>query len=282
MANAVAAPPRTFIGTVFAVCTPERIDETRAALHSLRDRSALRTLVVSLGEASEPPIHDEDGATVIEGLTPRYLNNVVAARRLSSLPAAAWWRVGKDTDRGILRDLAPLVDRVILDSIDPTEDWRATVGLFDLTAFGDLRWTRLTRWRSLMAQFFDVPAVRADAGSFEALEIEAPDEQAARLFAAWLTARLPAGAHLRVSIRPSGGGQALTLVRLSSPRNRLEIGVTSNGTCVKTSIEGGPAPATRTVSLGDQSLAAQLEGELRVRARDPRFEEALRLVERPV
>ena len=34
---------------------------------------------------------------------------------------------------------------------------------FERAAFSDLRWTRLTRWRALMAQFFDLPEVQAAA-----------------------------------------------------------------------------------------------------------------------
>jgi len=37
----------------------------------------------------------------------------------------------------------------------------AVGGLSQMTAVSDVRWARLTRWRSLVAQFFDVPDVRA-------------------------------------------------------------------------------------------------------------------------
>ena len=282
MADLVTTPVRSFIGTVVAVSTPERMKETRAAVARLQERAAIRWLVVSLGDEREPAIRDEDGATLIERLTPRYLNNVVASRRLSSLPAAAWWRGSEGTDRSVLRGLAPLVDRIVLDSADPSDDWRIAVDLFDETAFGDLRWTRLTRWRNLLAQFFDVPAIRAAAGSLTQLEIEAPDRESAALYAAWLVARLPSGPGLKVSVLPGAGTHPLTAVRLSGGGCRLELRVTPNGTCVRTTAEGGGVPSARTVSLGDQSLAAQLERELRVRARDPRFEEALRLAARSI
>ena len=46
-------------------------------------------------------------------LAPRYLNNAVAALRLSSLPALVWWRGGS---LDALDDLADLADRLVLDT----------------------------------------------------------------------------------------------------------------------------------------------------------------------
>ena len=275
MANALTAPPRTYTATIVAICPAARSDETKSTLRALHTRTGVRPIVVTLGESAEPPLNEDDGgAIVIDGLTPRYLNNVVAARRLSSLPAIAWWRGGDPT---VLDGLAALVDRLVMDSIDPRQDWAAAVPLLEVTAFSDLRWTRLTRWRNLMSQFFDVPVIRATAEEFSRLEVIAGDAWVAQLFAGWLTARLPRGPKLEVVTKNVSGPHALVSATLSGPVHRLELQLTSNGTCVHASIDGGSlATAARTVSLGDQSPSSLLEEELRIRARDAGFEQALR------
>ena len=274
MANALTAPARTYTATIVAICPADRTDDTKSALRALHTRTGVRPIVVKLGDSAEPPLHEEDGAIVIDGLTPRYLNNVVAARRLSSLPAVAWWRGG---DPSVLGGLAALVDRLVMDSIDPRQDWAAALPLLDVTAFADLRWTRLTRWRNLMAQFFDVAAIRAAAEGFSRLEVVAGDSWVAQLFAGWLSARLPGGPRLDVSTRNASGPHALVSAVLSGPAHRLELQLTANGTCVHSAIDGGSLPtAARTVSLGDQSPSSLLEEELRIRARDTAFEQALR------
>lgn len=272
MANAVSEAVRTRTATIVAVTPPDRLPETRDTLRKLSHRAGVRPIVVTLGDMAQPPTVEEDGATIIEGLTPRYLNNLVAARRLSSLPAVAWWRGG---DADVLDDLAPIVDKLVLDSLDPAPEWRRAAPLLDATTFGDIRWTRLTPWRSMTAQFFDVPDVRAAAHTFDRLEISADDPHAARLFAGWLTSALPNGRRLDVSV--TGGPAPLSAAALVGADHRLELRLTPRATCVSTSIRrASHATDTRTVSLGDQSLAALLEQELRIRARDTAFEHALR------
>ena len=96
-------------------------------------------------------------------LKPQYVDNAVAALRLSSLPTLVWFRGGS---QDLLGELAQLADRVVLDEIDPLASWKQSLTLLDRTAFSDLRWARLTRWRTLMAHFFDIPRVRHVARSF--------------------------------------------------------------------------------------------------------------------
>ena len=273
MANPVAGLARTFTASIVAICRPAQLDETRDTLKALHARS-VRPILITLGDKTQPPFREVEEAILIEGLTPRYLNNVVASRRLSSLPAIAWWR---GSNHEVLEGLAPLVDRLVLDSDDPVPDWRAAAPLVETTSLGDLRWTRLTRWRNLMAQFFDVPGVRDAAADLTRLEITAADEHVARLFAGWLISRLPAGRSMDVNITREPGVRSLSAVTLTSAKHRLELRLTAAGTCVQSCVEGeGASASTRTVSLGDQSLAALLEEEMRIRARDAGFEDALR------
>ena len=97
-----------------------------------------------------------ENAIAIAGLAPRYLNNAVAALRLSSLPAVVWWRGGSIE---ALDGLANLADRLVLDTVDPDAAWARADTLFERTALTDLRWTALTRWRAALAHLFDLPQV---------------------------------------------------------------------------------------------------------------------------
>lgn len=272
MANVVTAP-RTLTATVVAVSTGRRMSETSAALAALRARSAVRTILISLGANPQPQITSEADSISIEELVPQYLNNAVASLRLSSLPSIAWWR---GDDIGALPELADLVDRLVLDSEDPREAWSAVAGIAELTAISDLRWTGLTRWRNLMAQFFDVPDVRGHIGSFTGLEITGTDQHTARLFAGWMKRCLPQGNTLAISISGADSDARLQFVSLSGPSHRLSLQLTGHGSCIETSIKaGGRTIASRLVPLGEQAPEALMAEELRVRARDLAFEQAL-------
>jgi glucose-6-phosphate dehydrogenase assembly protein OpcA len=260
--------------TIVAVCTAERIAETSAALASLRQRSAVRTILISVGDDPQPPIDAQHDVITICQIVPRYLNNAVASLRLSSLPSIAWWRGG---EVALLPDLAALVDRLVLDAPDPREAWTVVPQLAPLTMVGDLRWTALTRWRNLMAQFFDVPGVRESIGSFSKLEIRAGDLYAARLFAGWMTARLPEGETLATEVSNAPAGAGMQSVRLSGPKHRLSLTLATGHVCIETSIEAsGRSVMSRFVPLGTQTPAALMAEEMRVSARDIAFEEALR------
>lgn len=273
MANVVTAP-NTQTATIVAVCTAERIADTSTELATLRDRSAVRTILISLGDDPQPPIEAHNNVVTIQQIVPRYLNNAVASLRLSSLPSIAWWRGG---EVALLPDLAALVDRLVLDALDPREAWTVVPQLTSTTMVGDLRWTALTRWRNLMAQFFDVPEIHQSIGSFSRLDISAGDLYAARLFAGWMTARLPEGGTLATDISSAPRGAAIQSVVLSGSRHRLSLRLGAGSTCIETSIEAsGRSVMSRLVPLGGQTPEALLAEELRVSARDLAFEEALR------
>ena len=68
--------------------------------------------------------------------------------------------VARRTRPSVLDNLVQLADRLVLDADPPDECWRARRDCFERTALTDLRWTRLTRWRALLAHFFDLPEVR--------------------------------------------------------------------------------------------------------------------------
>ena len=268
-----AATLRAESFTLVAIAAGSALDDVHAAVEALVRTSGVRPIVVTLGDNPEPVLTHRDRTAVLEGLLPRYLNNAVAALRLSSLPAVAWWR--EPSTEG-LAELGELVDRVVLDVENPSAVWAMVPQLSTRTAVSDLRWTRLTRWRDLFAQFFDMPEVRDRAGEFTRLEISAIDRASALLFAGWVVSRLPGGDRLEVSIAPDGTPVPTRSLQLTSEGITLSLRLLPSDACVETIVSlPGAAPASRVVAIGDQGLAALMGQELRVRTRDKSFEDAV-------
>lgn len=272
-------PGRALTATIVVIGPLVRLAAAAEALEALT--TGVRTILISCGDSVSPSVRVSERAVAIEGLRRDYLNNAVAALRLSSLPTLVWWRGGaSDT----LEGLAELADRLVLDAADPVPVWAQAEALFEKTAVSDLRWTRLTRWRALMAHFFDIPEVRAARSGFSRLQIRGSDPPMARLFAGWLSSSLGwtatgPGTAAKVSIElvpDAEGGAPISIVRLGEGEQELSLSLASSGTCVETAMRvAGHAEASRIVSLGNQGLASLIGEELRIRSRDPAFERAL-------
>jgi len=124
---------------------------------------------------------------------------------VSDLPTFLWWRATIDNQK-VFNSLLHASDRLIIDSVEfqePLKELLAVRQLFQQefeTELGisDLNWARLTSWRGLLADFYDVPDYRAALDSIDRLVIDyvAPDtnENAiapqALLMAGWLASRL--------------------------------------------------------------------------------------------
>lgn len=114
----------------------------------------------------------------------------------ADLPFVLWWTDDPRHDESLFRDLAGECSRLILDLPDPGTDPAALrLGLDPkLGAHSrDTAWFGLTRWRELVAQFFDPPCSRPGTlARIDSLRIEAvasSTERPPRL-ALWLTAWL--------------------------------------------------------------------------------------------
>jgi glucose-6-phosphate dehydrogenase assembly protein OpcA len=271
--NPRRADARALTATIVVVSPDERLAEATEALEAVGDRTGVRAILISVGESKQPKARLVGNAVALPGLVPAYVNNAVAALRLSSLPTVVWWRGGACE---ILDDLAGLADHVVLDAPDPIEGWKRAVKLFDRAAFSDLRWTRLTRWRTLLAQFFDMPEVQHAAAGFHRLEIRTKDAAVAGLFAGWLRTTLHLARPLELQISPSSGQALIELISFGDREQQLTLHVAGRGGCVTTTaaVEGNQEHR-RTVSLADERLLTLISEELRIRARDRAFEAAL-------
>jgi len=263
---------RAGMGTLVLAGSAERLVEAAAAVVELKD-IGVRTVLISYGDNPEPTVRVSHHAVALEGLRPEYLNNAVAALRLSSLPTLVWWRGGTTST---LEGLAALADRLVLDAPDPTDAWAHVAALADKTAVSDLRWARLTRWRALMAHFFDLPDVLAAASRLRSLHVEGSDRYTAKLFAGWIASALRWPRGQSYDFREKPGGAPIEAVALGDGSQELTLRLASARGCVETAARvSGADMASRTVSIGDQGLAALIGEELRIRARDLAFERAV-------
>src|SRR4029079_88235 len=97
--------------TVVVVGEPDRMAEAAEALGLLSEAAGVRTILISEGQETAAAARVTAHAIGIAGLAPRFLNNAVAALRLSSLPTAVWWRGGPAE---ALQEIAHLADRLRL------------------------------------------------------------------------------------------------------------------------------------------------------------------------
>jgi glucose-6-phosphate dehydrogenase assembly protein OpcA len=179
----VSSPARAKSATVVVVGSSARLIEAAGVLSGEGDSGAVMVVLIATESQPAPAVESQPDVISIGGLRPEYVNNAIAGVRLSSLPTLVWWRGGRPE---ALDGVGTLADRVVLDAEEPELLWRRLPSLFEQTAFTDLRWTRLTRWRSAMAHFFDLPQVRQAASAFEHLTIGGSDRYQCGLFAGWL------------------------------------------------------------------------------------------------
>lgn len=267
-----ASLTRARTATLVVVGAGPRLVEAATVLCAGEDASALRIVLIST-ESEVPPVDPDFDVVAIGGLKPEYVNNAIAAVRLSSLPTVVWWRGGPPEG---LDGVASLADRVVLDGEDPWPLWGRAPSQFENAAITDLRWARLTQWRAAMAHFLDLPEVRRATASLSRLSISGADRAQCALFAGWLESSL--GWKGRVEAEFADGGRSVPIdtVTLAGEMSRLTLGLHASGACLDTEARiAGQVLASRVISLGDQSLAALLSEELRVRSRDLAFERAL-------
>jgi hypothetical protein len=259
--------------TVVAVGHSARLLEAAAALRSHARAGAIRAILVASGDRATPVVRVTASEIALEGLRKEFVNNAVAALRLPSLPALVWWRGGENDEP---EDLAALADRLVLDVENPDPVWRRLRALAEKVAVTDLRWTALTRWRALMAHFFDMPGVGEAAAKFRTLRIDGSDPHSARLFAAWLGASLK-WHHVTIRFEQQAGNP-INAVTFGNGNEELVLRRMPGSGCVEGLARLQGREASRIAAPGEQSLTALIAEELRVRSHDTAFEKAARMV----
>lgn len=156
----------------------------------------------------------EQTTLLVSGTALRYIANVIQPLLKPDLPVYLWW-LGDPPDQNdpTFTGLVNISDRIIVDStsfFNPEQDIRTLASLFQASphsALSDLNWGRITPWRQLIIQFFDVPEYRSYLAGVNSIEIEhavaplatpmrteqgdvSPNPTRALLLACWLKARL--------------------------------------------------------------------------------------------
>jgi glucose-6-phosphate dehydrogenase assembly protein OpcA len=219
----------------FVICTSD-IESAQHASTLIRDLSSThiaRVIILVLDEDSSTPAsvstwvtlrsfsiisdlmrhHFEQITTVMTGSAVRSAANIIHPLLKPELPVYIWWLNDPPQDDTIFRHLMQLSSRVIIDSnsfLTPEESISTLASLLQAlpeTAFSDLNWGRITAWRQLVAQFFDVAEYRPYLTGVDSIEIEhavapfavptrteegdvSPNPTRALLMAAWLKTRL--------------------------------------------------------------------------------------------
>jgi len=208
---------------------------------------------------------------------------VLVPLKVPDLPVILWCRSPRVFGLPAFPQLAAVAQKVVLDSTAFEPQASAFAGLSAAVAAGrsvaDLSWTRLTRWRELIAQIFENRAQMAHLAEIARIAIHYSSAAApatAYYLAAWLMEGLekmgahpevvfaadpgePAGRLTLVELRAQGGTDALVSIRLIEGRT-ADVRV------------GGLLSKTLLPALNDYSLMRE---ELSIPGRDPVFERAL-------
>lgn len=115
----------------------------------------------------------------VRGTDTNKIPSVVTSLLVPDVPTVVLWKANVDHRDMILRSLAEIADRVVIDS---SEERRPNVSLISWskliaahtqrTSFGDLAWTHIAGWRSLVAEVFDPIGLREELSKIENVVIE--------------------------------------------------------------------------------------------------------------
>jgi len=118
---------------------------------------------VPQSDGAQPVLYEQILARVRGDFDER-VASVVIPLLVPDLPVFLWWTGTPPSEARHLNDLVTLADRFIIDSADFARPDHTLPEIARLArhrvAITDLNWARLTHWRELIAQFFDVPAWR--------------------------------------------------------------------------------------------------------------------------
>jgi glucose-6-phosphate dehydrogenase-like protein OpcA len=187
----------------------------------------------------------EQTTVLASGAAIRSVANVIQPLLKPDLPVYLWWLGDPpEPDDPTFRSLVDISSRMIVDStsfFNPEQDIRSLATLFQAApncALSDLNWGRITPWRQLIIQFFDVPEYLQYLSGVTSIEIEhiaaplatpmrtaqgevSPNPIRALLLAGWLTARLGwslTADSLNNSRDSASGTYHWTMERLASTR----------------------------------------------------------------
>lgn len=236
---------------------------------------------------------------------------------IPDLPVFLWWRDSFNLSDSLFSGLSRAADRLIVDSVDfpPVELASAarisTRSEFKRLGISDINWARLTSWRSLLANFYDVSQYRPALESLSAVNIDYVSPQndtkgiapQALLIAGWLASRLEwqpvmesqklTYGNLEIDLKRKGGKIRLILQRversdmrpgrlarvsLNSEKESAVFEVRRNDSGLhletRTHIDGQVQPG-QLVAVRNRSIAQLLGREMEILCNDDVYAEAI-------
>ena len=172
------------------------------------------------GSGEKQPVSYEQILIRAHGDADARLASAVIPLLLPDLPVFLWWTGTPPLAAAHFEALLRLADRFIVDSADFARPDRTLSAIAAVARRGhdrygvtDFNWTRLTAWRELTAQFFDVPAWRpfleGVTGVRVGFAVDADGRKVhpsqALLFIGWLASRLGWRAVERLAPSEAGG-----------------------------------------------------------------------------
>ncbi|KNX37226.1 glucose-6-phosphate dehydrogenase assembly protein OpcA [Luteipulveratus halotolerans] len=191
--------------------------------------------------------------------------SVITPLLLPDSPIVVWWPSGAPADVSA-SPIGQIAQRRITDSATSRSPRRDLQRRADTYADGDtdLAWTRLTRWRGLLAAALDQAPYESVT---EATVTGASDSPSTDLLAAWLAVRL----RCKVRRARTRAGVGMVSVRLERASGPVDL-VRTEGSIATLSQPGQPV---RRINLARITDAQALAEELRRLDPDEVYEEAL-------
>ncbi len=258
--------------TLLIVTDDSRFDEVLEAAKASATAHPSRVIVVNYASEDEPNLDATvevgeglPGDLIVLGVSGelrKHADSVVLPLLLPDSPTIAWWP--HEAPDNLAQDpIGSLADRRITDAAGCSDPVAALVRRARNHAPGDtdLTWTRLTRWRALLAASLDQSKQQVT----EAVVTAAPDNAPAILLAAWLTSRL----HVPVTYK-QGDGPGVNAVVLRTPDGDITVRRVAEGSAIY-QVPGQPE---RRVALRRRPLTDLLTEELRRLDADDVFEAA--------
>ncbi len=209
------------------------------------------------------------------------LPSVIVALALPDLPTFVWWPGQPPLADKRFARLALAATRMVVDSLDFQRCSTNLVRVHELCqtigercAVTDLNWARLTPWRSMMSQFFDMPDCRWALDRISHLKLEFGHHASSRhnaaqamLFAGWLSSRLGWSVVQGSKDQPPGtcfaedvNGDRITIELVSHP-----VPKHYNGYLLSTSLsssDGSKSGQFQVERVGDDLATLRMTGML--------------------
>lgn len=233
-----------------------------------------------------------------------HLESFAGPLLVPDIPVFLWYPGPFSSSSSEFGGIAPLADRVILDSAasgEPTaclQDLSSMLELREMPAIGDIQWVALSPWRSLVAEMFSIEERAKELDKISKVEIlYAPKgESRALLLLGWLASAL--GWELEDSSATDGGRE----MEFSGPSGSITVEMSHDSPDARlrrirlygenmsfqvsrhqdqsdasaTVMRDGEIIGERTVKLGGFDLGVLLGEELQYRGHDATYETALK------